>query len=373
MMKPRIAFIARAYPPTVGGMENFALQLCEHLGQHAEITPIINRRGKKALPLFLPYAAAKAIRLARAGHIDAVHLADALLAPVGAAVKLATGVPVTASVCGLDVTYANPVYQAVVPRALRRLNAVMPISAATDSAMQQRTGGVPASTVIPLGVNPLTQTNEAPDEIAALAPMLAGRRVLISVGRLVERKGVAWFTAHVMPTLPDDVAYVVVGAGPERQAIEVAAHDAGVADRTYLLGRVSDDALAAAYGLADAFVMPNIPVAGDMEGFGLVALEASASGLPVVAANLEGITEAVHHGRNGLLAAPRDADAFASAIRSIIDRPAGERRALGVSWSAYTKENFGWTRTAARYAETIRAVIDGRAGARAGRRARRAA
>ena len=60
-----------------------------------------------------------------------------------------------------------------------------------------------------------------------------------------------------------------------------------------MIGEVSDDMLAAAYRSADVMVMPNIPVRGDMEGFGLVALEAAAAGLPVVASRIEGITDAI--------------------------------------------------------------------------------
>jgi glycosyltransferase involved in cell wall biosynthesis len=263
-MPLRVLFIARAYPPTIGGMERLAFQLREHLEEFVDVVPLINRHGKKALPVFLPYAAFQGVRLARSRRVDAIHLADALLAPVGAAIKSVVDIPVTASVCGLDVTYPNRMYQAAVVRSLRRLDMVMPISRATDDAMRARTGDAPPSCVIPLGVNPLP-----PPEIEGLRDFdrtvarLKGRRVVVTVGRLIERKGVAWFTRHVLPRLPDDVSYLIVGDGPERGAIARAAAAAGVADRVHLSGRVSDRILAAAYARADAFVMPNVPVPGD--------------------------------------------------------------------------------------------------------------
>lgn len=373
MTRLRIAYIARAYPPTLGGMENFAQQLREHLEAFADVAPVINHRGKKALPAFLPYAAARAIHLARSGQVDAVHLADALLAPVGAAVKAASGVPVTSSVCGLDVTYTNRAYQAVVPRALRRLDAVMPISAATDAAMRARTGDGVTSHVIPLGINPLVTPATMPDEIAALLPRLEGRRVLITAGRLIERKGHGWFVRAVLPLLAPDSVYLIVGTGPQHETTEAAAREAGVADRVVLAGRVSDAGLAAAYALADVFVMPNVPVPGDMEGFGLVALEASASGLPVIAANLEGITEAVHHGRNGLLVPPRDAGAFAGAITGILDRGTSDRATVARAWSSYTRTTFGWPQTAERYARVIESIARPRTIGAASRSRKRAA
>jgi phosphatidylinositol alpha-1,6-mannosyltransferase len=125
--------------------------------------------------------------------------------------------------------------------------------------------------------------------------------------------------------------------------------------------------------MADAFVMPNVPVAGDMEGFGLVALEASAAGMPVIASRLEGITEAVHHGGNGILVDPLDAPAFAEAILDVLDRAHGARKAIGATFAAYTHEQFSWDRTAARYAEAIADVISGRALVAMRRRVRNAA
>jgi glycosyltransferase involved in cell wall biosynthesis len=358
--RPRVLFIARAYPPTVGGMENLAYQLREHLDEFVDVVPLINRGGKKALPAFLPYAAMTAARLARAGRIDTVHLADALLAPVGAMVKAVCDVPVTASVCGLDVTYANRGYQAVVPRALRRLDLVMPISRATDTAMRERTGiDVPRSQVIPLGVNPLPQADAAARaELERIAGPLEGRRVVVTVGRLIERKGAAWFARQVLPRLADDVLYLVVGDGPQRAPIVDAAAQAGVAPRLRMAGRVSEGALAAAYERADVFVMPNVPVAGDMEGFGLVALEAAASGLPVVASDLEGISEAVQHKRNGLLVPPRDAAGMAAVVTSILDLSPHERRSLGLSHAHYTNREFGWRKTAERHADAIASLLE---------------
>ncbi len=354
----RVLFIARAFPPTVGGMENFAYQLSAHLSDHADVRLLINHRGKKALPVFLPYALASAIRTVRRDSIDVVHLADALLAPLGAALKLTTDVAVTASVCGLDITYANPAYQALVPRALARLDVTMPISGATMAAMRRRTGSARPSQIIPLGVNPLpAPQRDASQEFERLAALPPRQPMLLTVGRLVERKGVAWFARHVLPALPEQCAYVVIGEGPQREMIARAAREAGVAARVHLLGRVSDALLAAAYARADVFVMPNVPVAGDMEGFGLVALEAAASGLPVVASRLEGITEALQDGRNGTLVEPLDAPAYGTVLSDMLSLPAAERRARGAAAAAYTTERYGWDATALCYIDAMCSVL----------------
>jgi glycosyltransferase involved in cell wall biosynthesis len=290
-----------------------------------------------------------------------VHLADALLAPVGAAIKAACDIPVTASVCGLDVTYANRAYQSVVPRALRRLDMAMPISRATDAAMRARTGVAPASCVIPLGAHalpPPTPADAAAFEHAA-GPLDA-RRVVVTVGRLIERKGAAWFATNVLPMLPGDTVYVAIGEGDQREAIARAADSAGVGDRVRLPGRLGDGVVAAAYERAAAFVMPNIRVPGDMEGFGLVALEAASARTPVVASAVDGITEAVQHDRNGLLVAPGDAQVFAETLRSVLALPDADRRALGDRFARFTRYEYSWSTTASRYANAFTELVHAR-------------
>jgi glycosyltransferase involved in cell wall biosynthesis len=356
----RLLYIARTFPPVVGGMQMLALRLSEHMRQHADVTLLANRLGKGALPAFLPYAIVAGSHLARRNHVDAIHLADALLAPVGVALKKLTHLPVTATVCGLDVTYANRLYQDVVPRALDRLDMAIAISEAARREVTARCEKVP-TTVIPLGTLPAQDSEQTGiRELKALAGVNGSSRLVLSVGRLVERKGVAWFVEHVLPALPEDTTYVVVGEGQEAAAIRQAAERSGVAGRVRLLGAVSDDLLQAAYRAADVFVMPNLPVPGDIEGFGLVALEAAASGLPVVASDLEGITEAIQHERNGLLVRPMSAGGYTSAVRDMLALPAEERRDLGAAFRDYTLAKFSWDAVARRYVDTIRNVAHAR-------------
>lgn len=353
----RLLFIARSFPPTLGGMENLAFHLSESLRRHGDVTMLVNRRGKKALPAFLPYVLVSAIYLARKHRAQAIHLADALLAPLGVVLKKATGLPVTCTVHGLDVTYPNRLYQSVVPRAVARLDLTMPNSQATAAEIRARAGETTPAAVIPLGINPLPEPGPASirafQQQAGIGP---NERAILSVGRLVRRKGIAWFVTHVLPGLPDEALLIVIGEGPEAEPIRAAAASAGVADRVRLLGRVPDGLLAAAYRSADVFVMPNIPLAGDMEGFGLVALEASASGLPVVASDLEGITEAVQHERNGLLIPPRDAGTYAQMLRRLLSLSPEQLRGIGEAFREFTMREYSWSRTAGRYVEVIEQV-----------------
>jgi glycosyltransferase involved in cell wall biosynthesis len=95
--------------------------------------------------------------------------------------------------------------------------------------------------------------------------------------------------------------------------------------------------------------MPNVVVPGDMEGFGLVALEASVTGLPVVAAHLEGIVDAVHDGRNGVLVETRDTAGFAKRVLEALEFPPERRAAI----REYTLRHFSWQAMADGYDRAI--------------------
>jgi glycosyltransferase involved in cell wall biosynthesis len=91
---------------------------------------------------------------------------------------------------------------------------------------------------------------------------------------------------------------------------------------------------------ADIFVMPNIRVEGDVEGFGIVAIEAAIQGLPVVASNIEGINDAIIEGHNGFLVESGNAQAFEDKIRDILDNV--NLNELSEQVSEYTKQNYSW-------------------------------
>ncbi|MFC1826187.1 glycosyltransferase family 4 protein, partial [Thermodesulfobacteriota bacterium] len=146
---------------------------------------------------------------------------------------------------------------------------------------------------------------------------LQNRTVLLTVGRLVRRKGVAWFAEQVMPQLDNSYSYLIVGDGPEYKNIQAVLERNKLNDRVFLLGRVSDETLKMIYNASDIFIMPNITVPDDIEGFGIAAIEAGSCGLPVVASNIQGIQDAVLDGMTGHLVEERDADGFLAKIEKM--------------------------------------------------------
>jgi len=188
---------------------------------------------------------------------------------------------------------------------------------------------------------------------------LQAQYVLLTVGRLVRRKGIAPFVSEALPLLAAkrrDWVYLIVGDGPERHAIEAIVESRGLSGHVRLLGRLNDRALKSAYALADLFVMPNVPVPNDPEGFGLVVLEAQASGVPVVAADLEGICEALGGKEDGTLIKPGDWSAFVEAINAWLDRD--ETVADREQRRQRTASRSAWSCVASQYIRVFREVTE---------------
>ena len=186
---------------------------------------------------------------------------------------------------------------------------------------------------------------------------IGNKIILLTVGRLIKRKGVYWFVNKVLSKLPNRVIYIVVGDGPERKRIEYLIFKRRLQDRVFLLGKITDRDLNYAYHLADIFVMPNIKVSGDYEGFGMVAVEASCCSLPIVASACEGIMDSVKEGVNGLLVQPRDSEEFIDKLNYIIKRKEA-RNNMGKKGREYVLRNYDWRKVIKEYEKNFKEVLN---------------
>jgi len=168
---------------------------------------------------------------------------------------------------------------------------------------------------------------------------------------MVRRKGLAEFLEKAWPRIIDlqpDAVLLVVGDTPDDALLQdpqgakrlMGAIERCGKDSVHFLGSVEDDVLWNCYAAADTLVFPLIRVRGDVEGFGMVAIEAAASGTPTVAFPVGGVVDAVADGINGVLVPEGDYEAFADAVVSICNGgPPGSSacraHALGFSWDAH--------------------------------------
>ena len=147
-----------------------------------------------------------------------------------------------------------------------------------------------------------------------------GHSVLLTVSRLIERKAVdqALKALAQARRLPSDWLFVIAGRGPQESLLREMVVQLGLYDRVRFLGFVSDDDLPSMYGAADLFIQANRRVNGDTEGFGIVYLEASACGTPVIGGTDGGTADAIEEGITGLRVDGDDVDAVRQAIECLL-------------------------------------------------------
>jgi phosphatidylinositol alpha-1,6-mannosyltransferase len=364
----------------LGGMQRVALKLHEALSARSDsdsafdYESILLRSSWRWVhvrtPIFLIRAAASIVRAARRDEVDVVlfsSMVTAVLAVPLQGLLRRHGVRTASIVHGLDVTTPFPPYQWFVPKVFDALDAVFPVSRATGHACRKRGASLDQLHVIPNGID-ADRFDRAPDRATARTQLQEGlghaapppppdSLLLCSVGRQVKRKGTAWFVDEVIPTLPPDVHYWIARDGPQDEAIQAAIDRPDPAPRVRRLGRISDDNLARLYRGADLFVMPNIPIEDDMEGFGIVLLEAGQCGTPAIAARLEGIQDVITEGENGHLVEPQAPKAFADAILQYRQAPEALADAANRAVE-HTIHTFSWSSVADLYASAVRALHD---------------
>ena len=358
-----ILFITRKFPPTKGGMEKVAYDLYNHLSEIEDVILVKWGGSNSWLPLVLPGILIRSFLILLTKKVDVIYLQDGLLSPLGVILKLFR-VPIVITIHGLDITYRNKVYQFVVPRCVAQLDNVICISQATKEECMHR--GIPKDklSIVANGISDdFFIENKDVDQLKEtlsneLNINLTDKKIILSVGRLVERKGLHWFIENVIPKIKEqrqDFVYLIVGDGIFKNTIREIIDKNNLENDIVMLGKVDDETLKILYNVSDVFVMPNIPVEGDMEGFGIVLLEATSCGIPIVASELEGIKAAVKNGKNGFLIEPYDTEGFSKVILTLLcDDKA--RKDFGSAARMFSMVNYSWQRIAEQYLKIFRSL-----------------
>jgi len=238
---------------------------------------------------------------------------------------------------GTDVSYPmrggliGGIYGAYLKLGARLLPGIKIIANSKATANISRSYGFDALEIVSL----------ATDQQLVSEKVATGNHLLFA-GRLVERKGLAWFVKQVLPLLPSDMRLRVAGTVWDPRE-EMALND----PRVDFLGRLSQEELRVEYAEALCVVVPNIDVDNaEFEGFGLVAPEGAAAGGVVIAAYHSGLKEAVIDGVTGFHAPPGDADEWQRRIAVIAAWSAIERSEFTAQSVAKTREYFSWKRVA---------------------------
>ena len=201
---------------------------------------------------------------------------------------------------------------------------------------------------VPLGTDPSRfRPGLDATEVRARYGLPPGRW-LITVARLAAHKGIDT-GLHILAALNrelPDLGYLVVGSGVKQRELERLARDLGVAERVRFLTNVPDGDLPALYDAADIYLGLSRPAELMVEGFGISLVEASASGLPVIAGSGGGIPDAVRDGETGLLVDATHPAAGLAAVRRLLEDPELRRR-MGAAGRYAVEAHYNWDRVAA--------------------------
>ena len=279
---------------------------------------------------------------------DIIHALDgypygviAVLAGLGLQKKII----ITAIGTGALQPLSRPLVGRLLRWAYRRADRVVTVSNYTAAELQREVPGIKIAAVINHGVNAEEFSHPEIEklEIKKLRPYILG------VGALKPRKGYRYSLEafdEIRKSHPD-LRYVIVGDGPERENLESGIRDQGLGDAVVFFGHVGREFLKALYRGAELFMLLPYAVEGDVEGFGLVFLEAAAAGIPVIGTRDSGAADAIRHSQNGFLVPPENARAAADAARRILSDSALHKRFSAGSF-AFARE-MSWARAAEAY------------------------
>lgn len=180
-------------------------------------------------------------------------------------------------------------------------------------------------------------------------------QVLLTVGRLVPRKGFEWVIRslpHLLDTFPT-LHYLIAGEGEDKERLVNLVNDLNLQQQVTFLGRVDEERKAALYHLCDLFVMPNRLLAGlDWEGFGIVFLEAGLMAKPCIGGNNGGAIDAVIHEQTGLLVETADYPETCQAIQRLLADPELSKQ-LGEAGQQRALQSFSWQSTYQKFQQTL--------------------
>lgn len=343
---PDILFITRKWAPAIGGMETWSMRLSDALGRRQPVQTVYLPGEPGGMPpstvrlLLFPLTVMK-IWFFRRTPPAILQIGDMALWPVALLSILAKGkTRAFIAAHGTDVSYHRRRgfkgrlfywYLRTGSKLLSRTT-IIANSRATSEVLAET--GWQKVRVVPLATDMVVEakTGERP------------RNVLFA-GRLVERKGCAWFANEVLPLLPPNIRLQVAGTAwddAEKTVLEN--------PRVDYLGSLSQSDLKIAYAAAICVIVPNIAVgSGEFEGFGLVAPEAASCGAVVLAADRDGLRDAVLDGKTGILLPSGNADRWADAIRDVATWTNEERSNFVAQSTKMASEFFNWDRVAQDY------------------------
>jgi glycosyltransferase involved in cell wall biosynthesis len=351
-----ILFLARRYPPSVGGVQTHCFNLYNRLIKKHHVKLIaLGKQSLLNLAWFVPYTFIASFFQILFHRVDAIYFSDGVICCLAPFLRPFTKAKFVVTIYGLEMTYSTPIFSQLMRWGVSVCDKVPVISEKTRDVSIE--AGVPADKIdiIYLGIDPPSISEERRQELKIQFEkehgiQLGKDRVLLNFGRQVPRKGIAKFLEHGMPLLDPDIKFIISGSGPDSDRIRQIQKEKGLEDRVLLLW-LDNDMLAMLRGEADLFLMPNVPYPNDVEGFGIAQLECMYDGTPAIVFAVDALVESVRKG--GYQISPNDYQAFADQIHAFYKLSPDERAHIEQEARDYVRTEYTWTKTAEQYFEVF--------------------
>jgi phosphatidyl-myo-inositol dimannoside synthase len=374
----KILVVTWNYPPRRGGMEYLLSHLCAGLRKRHSVQVITAHAHSEErfaeqifrapLPGLIPFSLyafwVGAVLLLRSPVTQVIFGGSVMVAPLVVVLARLSGRKAVVQAHGLDVIYASWLYQALCVRWLRSCDRIFANSGYTASLVAGKGVRAECISVIPPGV--LTESFVKPTLMGAIQQTLGlkGKKNILFVGRLAKRKGVKEFIeksfVRIVREIPN-ACFVIVGNNPSdslahrgdvASEIQATVSNLGLQDHVRLAGSLGDDDVMSLYHLSDVVVLPALACTDDVEGFGIVLLEAAAAGRPVVATRVGGIPDAVEDGKSGILVDSGDYECLTQTLISLLLDPKA-RAVMGAYARMRVREQFSWDLIVRQYEKTL--------------------
>lgn len=344
-MNKKVLLITRNLPPLVGGMETLNLNMATELSKDFNLTIIGPSKSRAYIPsnvnfigvpltpvwLFLIVSFCKTIAASLTVKPAVILAGSGLMAPAAYFAARLCGGKSFVYTHGLDIVVPNFWYKKLWLPFIRKADLVIANSTFTRNLVYNLRN---ISTNIPI-INPgiSEQKGAAQSEVKGFKKKynLEESKTLITIGRLTARKGILEFVEKSLPKIVQqqkNVNLVIVGDTPKnalhgkvqsQSSIMEAARKNNLQDRIIFLGKVPEKELCVALSAADVHIFPVITMEGDPEGFGMVAVEAAAYGIPSVAFATGGVPDAIGHEVSGVLIQEGDYAQLTQKVLSLLD------------------------------------------------------
>jgi len=380
-----ILFVSHKYPPATGGMEKQSYELINTVAKYANVHLLVYKKGEESLLKFFWNLNSNILKMLKQHPgIQLIHFNDGLIASIALFHSKYKHIKRVVTIHGLDIVFPWHYFQKKILPRFNEYDHIIAVSSATAMAAIQRGIAKNKITVIKNGVDcDIAKSHTIPlEQLLPYYPQLdPNKKYMVTLGRPVKRKGFSWLLKEVIPHLTEDFQLLMIGPFQKKASflekflrllpkkayhlitlflgypsdereIRKLLQDSNIKNKVQHLGKVPFPHLQSLLSNATAFLMPNIHVPGDMEGFGLVCLEASLSGTLVVASAIEGITDAAQHKKNAILLPSSDSDAWINQIEEILAF-SDDYKELAKSYQKFSMENYSWEIMGLSYLKTF--------------------